>query len=111
MAEIRKEFTNFLDDLDKNIKNQEDLKYIKERSAVFMNVILDHIDFILQLKEDKISEIEEKQNIIQNKLNGIEKDIAEIQQEMYIDDEDNDSSFSGDIYNISTPKKILMKIV
>ena len=23
----------------------------------------------------------------------------------YIDDEDNDSSFSGDIYNISTPKK------
>ena len=86
MAEIKKEFKNFLDDLDKNVKNKEDLDYVKNRTALFMNSVLDYVDYIVKYKENKITEIEKIQSELERKMNGIEHDIAEIQQDIYFDD-------------------------
>ena len=88
MAGIKEEFHSFLDDLDKNIKNKEDLIYVRGRTTSFMNAVLDYVDYILKYKEDKINAMEKIQSELAKKMNSIEEDIAEIQQDMYIEDMD-----------------------
>ena len=39
MGVIKNEYKSFLDDIEKNIKNKEDLEYIKKRFASFVDVI------------------------------------------------------------------------
>ena len=85
MSEIKKEYHDFINDLDKNVKNKEDLEYVKNRTAVFMNAVLDYVDYILKYKEDKINAIEKIQSQLEKKMNGIREDIAEIQQDIYIE--------------------------
>ena len=41
MTGLKEEYTKFLADLEKNIKNEEDLNYIKQRFASFVDVIID----------------------------------------------------------------------
>ena len=86
MAKIKDEFHKYLEDLDKNIKNEEDLLYVKNRTASFMNSVLDYVDYILKYKEDKILAIENIQTELEKKMNGLQKDIEEIQQDIYIGD-------------------------
>ena len=40
MTGLKEEYTKFLADLEKNIKNEEDLNYIKQRFASFVDVLL-----------------------------------------------------------------------
>ena len=80
MAEIKEEYHKFLEDLEKNMKNKEDLQYVKGRTNLFMNSVLDYVDYILKYKEDKINAIEKIQKQLEKKMNGLEEDIAEIQE-------------------------------
>ena len=89
MAEMKEEFHKFLDDLDKNVKYQDDLIYVKARTTVFMNAVLDYVDYILKYKENQINAIEQIQSQLEKKMNGIQEDIAEIQQDIYIEDMDD----------------------
>lgn len=87
MSELKKEFKNFLDDLEKNIKNKEDLEYIKGRTAEFMDVVLDQMEYVLNYKIEKLSQIEKTQNELANKIDTIEQEIDEIEQDIYSEDE------------------------
>ena len=40
MGVLKSEYKSFLDDIEKNIKNKEDLEYIKQRFSNFLDVIL-----------------------------------------------------------------------
>ena len=40
MGNLKNEYKSFLDDIEKNIKNKEDLEYVKERFADFMDIVL-----------------------------------------------------------------------
>ena len=88
MSELKKEFKNYLDDLEKNIKNKEDLEYVKERTTDFMNVVLEEMEQILNYKDDKISQIEKIQNAIEQKIENMQQDIAEIEQDIYLEDDE-----------------------
>ena len=51
MGTIKTEYKSFLDDIEKNIKDKDDLEYIKKRFASFVDVMLDQIDYILDYKK------------------------------------------------------------
>ena len=87
MSELKKEFKSFMDDLEKNIQNKEDLEYIKGRTAEFMNVVLDQMEYILNYKEDKLSQIEKIQNDLEEKINTIQQEIDDIEEDIYLDEE------------------------
>ena len=68
MSEFRKEFKNFMDDLEKNIKNKEDLEYVRGRTADFLNVVLEQMENIQQ-------QLDQRMNKIQQTIDNIEQDI------------------------------------
>ncbi|MCI8444185.1 MAG: DUF342 domain-containing protein [Clostridia bacterium] len=82
MGTIKNEYKSFLDDIEKNIKNKEDLDYVKKRFASFIDIMLEQIDYIMEYKKEQIEklertqkQIEEKMSKMQNVLDNIEKDI------------------------------------
>lgn len=83
MSEFKKEFKNFMDDLEKNIKNKEDLEYVKGRASEFLNIMLEQMESILNFKEEKISQIEMVQKELDQKMNKMQQVIDNIEQDIY----------------------------
>ena len=46
MNDLKNEYKSFLDDIEKNIKNKEDLEYIRIRFASFLDVVLDKLEYL-----------------------------------------------------------------
>ena len=68
MSKFKNEFKSFMEDMEKNIKNKEDLEYVKGRTSEFLNVILDQMEGIVNYEEEKISLLEEEQKQINEKM-------------------------------------------
>ena len=54
MGTLKSEYKSFLDDIEKNIKNKEDLEYIKKRFSNFLDIMLDQMDYISEYKKEQI---------------------------------------------------------
>lgn len=83
MGNIKNEYKSFLDDIEKNIKNKEDLEYIKERFGKFIDVILEKIDYIVDYKKEEIDNLEEKQKEIEEKMSKMQTIIDNIEKDIY----------------------------
>lgn len=83
MTQLKKEYKKFIDDIEKNIKNKEDLNYIKERFAKFLDVVLDQMDDILNYKEEKMAELEETQKQLDEKLQKMQEIVNNIEKDIY----------------------------
>lgn len=68
MKEINEDLKNIMDELEKNIKNQEDLEYIKSK---FSNMFLE----VLNNLATKIENLEQKQQELEDSVNQIEKEL------------------------------------
>ena len=88
MGTIKTEYKSFLDDIEKNIKDKEDLEYIKKRFASFVDVMLDQIDYILDYKKDEISKLEETQKELETNMKKIQQVVDNIERDIYDDDFD-----------------------
>ena len=54
MKNIKNEYKGFLDDIEKNIKNKEDLEYVKKRFTAFLDPVLDEINSIIEYKKKRL---------------------------------------------------------
>ena len=90
MGLLKNEYKSFLDDIEKNIKNKDDLNYIKERFNSFMDIVLNQMDYIMDYKADKIKELENTQKELDNKMVKMQEVISNIEKDIYLDDEDYD---------------------
>lgn len=86
MAKLREEYNNFIKDMEKNLKNKEDLEYIKVRFSMFVDKIIDEIDMILDYKTKKMSELEQKQKEIDDKMSKMQQIIDNIEKDIYSDE-------------------------
>ena len=68
MAKLKEEYEQFLNDIEKNIKNEEDLEYIKNRFDNFFKIVLEQMDKILTVKEDRIEQIEKNHKELVEKM-------------------------------------------
>ena len=83
MGTIKTEYKSFLDDIEKNIKNKEDLEYIKKRFASFLDVMLDQIDNIMHYKKEEIDRLEKTQKQIEEKMSKMQQVIDNIEKDIY----------------------------
>ena len=83
MARIKEEYKSFLNDMEKNLKNKEDLEYVKIRFSMFVDKVIDEMDAILEYKEQKMNSIEEKQKQIDDKMNKMQQIIDNIEKDIY----------------------------
>ena len=86
MALLKNEYKSFLDDIEKNIKNKEDLEYIKERFASFMDVVLSQMDYIMEYKEEKMAELENTQKELDERMSKMQQVIDNIEKDIYAED-------------------------
>lgn len=86
MGTLKNEYKSFLDDIEKNIKNKEDLEYIKGRFASFLDVVLDQMDYIMSYKEEEISKLENTQNKLSSQINQMQEVIDNIEKDIYAED-------------------------
>ena len=83
MIKLKDEYDKFLQDIEKEIKDEKQLEYIKVRFAMFVDKVIDKIDMILDYKEERMIELEEKQKEIENKIGNIQQIIDNIEKDIY----------------------------
>ncbi len=93
---FKREFESFLQDIESNIKNSEDLEYINRRFSILINNIQlnmqsQNIDIntsnIENKEENKIEKIIKSQEEILSRMEIMEKSINQIQVDIYEKDE------------------------
>ena len=83
MGNIKEEYKSFFDDIEKNIKNKEDLEYIKKRFTSFFEVVFERFNTITEDKEERIQELEKSQNILEEKVSKVEEILKHIEKDIY----------------------------
>ncbi len=83
MIKLKDEYDKFLQDIEKEIKDEKQLEYIKVRFAMFVDKVIDKIDMILDYKEERMIGLEEKQKEIENKIGNIQQIIDNIEKDIY----------------------------
>lgn len=86
MGILKNEYKSFLDDIEKNIKNKEDLEYIKGRFASFLDVVLDQMDYIMDYKKEEITKLEDTQNKLSSQIEQMQQVIDNIEKDIYTED-------------------------
>ena len=86
MSNLKKEFKSFMDDIEKNVSNKEDLQFVKERVTDLFGVILDEMERITNYKEEKIGIMMQKQQEIEAKMDKMQHIIDSIEKDIYLDD-------------------------
>ena len=78
-----------LKDIEANIKNKEDLDYVKLRFSEFLDIVLDQFDYIIDYRKDEIEKMEKKQKQMDMKMSKMEQIVNHIEKDIY-DTEDFD---------------------
>lgn len=86
MAKLREEYNNFLKDMEKNLKNKEDLEYVKLKFSMFVDKVIDEMDMIVDYKTQKMNEMEQKQKEIDDKISKMQQIIDNIEKDIYSDE-------------------------
>ena len=86
MGTLKNEYKSFLDDIEKNIKNKEDLEYVRGRFASFLDVVLDQMDYIMEYKKEEMDKLEATQNKLSAKISQMQQVIDNIEKDIYTED-------------------------
>ena len=86
MAILKDEYQKFLEDIEKNIKDPDDLLYIKQRVAAFLDIVLTQMDYLIDYKEDKMAKLEQTQKELNSKLSKMQEVIDNIEKDIYSED-------------------------
>ncbi len=86
MGILKNEYKSFLDDIEKNMKDKEDLQYVKQRFASFLDIVLDQMDYIMDYKQDEIAKLENTQNKLTSQINQMQQVIDNIERDIYSED-------------------------
>ncbi len=91
LEHLKKEMNSFLNDVNQNIKDQNDLIYIKERTSKLLDVMMEEVEKLVDYKEEKLNAIVKKQREEEIKLQELREKIDTIYEDIY---EEEDDSFS-----------------
>ncbi len=83
MALLKNEYKSFLDDLEKNIKNKEDLEYIKERFTSFIDGFVKQMNDAMDYKEEKLEQLENTQKDLNERMAKMQQVIDNIEKDIY----------------------------
>lgn len=86
MGVLKDSYTSFLEDIEKNVKNKEDLEYVKLRFADFLDVVLKQMDYIMNYRQAEFDTLEKKQKELDNRIEKMEQIIDNIEKDIYAED-------------------------
>ena len=86
MSTLKDSYTSFIKDIEANIKNKEDLDYVKSRFAEFLDVVLQQMDHIMDYRKGEVEELEKKQKELDDKMDKMENIVRNIEKDIYSED-------------------------
>ncbi len=86
MGTLKDSYKSFLKDIEANIKNKEDLDYIKSRFTQFLDVVLQQMDHIMDYRRGEVEKLEKKQKELDEKMNKVEDIVNHIEKDIYSED-------------------------
>ena len=78
MADLKKKLNAILSDLDKNVKDKEDLEYVKSQIYNISMLFLDEIDKLAELNLDKLNAMIDREKELSQRISEMEKVIKNI---------------------------------
>ena len=86
ISDLKKEMNKFMTDLEKNIQNKKDLEYIQEKMPHLFEAILDEMEKVINVKEEKMNQIMQTQQHLEAKMGKMEQIIDNIEKDIYSDE-------------------------
>ena len=84
MSDLKKKLNSIMLDIEKNIKNKEDLEYVKSQIYSISLLFLDEMDKLAEINLKKLNLLMDKEKQLAKKVASVEKTMDHIQKEMYI---------------------------
>lgn len=89
MSEMSGKYNEIMQELESNIKDPEELKFVKDKFSDLSMLFVDMLDRITKLTDDRIQEIETKQQEIMGKIQSVQSTVKGIENDIYEDEEEN----------------------
>ena len=83
MANLKKRFKEIVDDIEKNIKNKDDLEYIKSQIYNISILFLDELDKLAEFNFNKLSVMLDREKELYKKVTKMEKIITNMEKEVF----------------------------
>ena len=95
MADVNTKFRKILKELENNIKDKEELEFVKVQMFNLYNILFEEVDRIEEMANNKIKAIIEAERRLEKKAERIEQRLKEIESDIYEVEETN--------FNITCP--------
>lgn len=87
MSKLSEEYLKIIKDINKNISDKTEKEYILKKVAELSSLYIEIIDRITNISSNKIDELEEKQEKLENMLTKINETVNLIKKDIYEDDD------------------------
>ena len=94
MADLNNKFKQILSDIEENLKNKEDLEYVKTQIFKLYNMFFDEVSKIEETVATKMETISEAEAHLQEKVEKLENKLHSMEKELFIEDEESDFSIT-----------------
>ena len=84
MSDLQKKLNKIISDIEKNLKNKEDLEYVKNQIYNIYTIFLDEFDELETKCNEKMENILIKCKVLDDRMSEIEDSIDKIESDIYI---------------------------
>ena len=84
MSDLQEKLNKIISDIEKNLKNKEDVEYVKTQMYNVYNIFLDEFDRIETEYSEKMDKIAFKCKVLDDRMNEIESSIEKIESDIYV---------------------------
>ncbi len=84
MSDLQKELKKIISDLEENLKNPEDLEYVKTKIYSIYTIFMDEFEKLEEKCNSKMEDIMIRCKVLDDRMNEIEGSIQKIESDIYI---------------------------
>ena len=96
MSVMSDNYKRIMTEIEEKISNPEELEFIKEKFVELSTMFVEIIDNLTEKTDAKITELEQRQQFIENKISEVQGEVNDIEDDIYIED-DEDSEYEFEI--------------
>lgn len=90
MLELQKNFKKIMSDIEKNLKDKDDLEYVKTQIYKVYTMFLDEFDKLEESSMQKIDSIAARYAGLDTRMSELEETLDKIEKDIYVGDEEYD---------------------
>lgn len=87
MSQLQDNFNAIIAKIEERIQDPEELDFIKQQIADISMLYIDELNKVMDLSERRVNQVYENQKILEKKLAEVEKGMATIEKELFVEDE------------------------